>query len=547
MATLTNTQISVTYVGLLKTSGNTILDSTPQQITDGSGNNSQLFLSTAKVGIGATPSGSDTLQVQGSISITGDGSNATTLTESGSGDFTIDVAGDLTLDADGGDILFKDAGTTIGTFSNSSTDFVIQSNVSDKDIIFKGNDDGSTITAMTIDMSAGGRIGIGTTSPSAKLHVSGSDSTASAIRQSRVGTVIWDQAIDSSGRLQWGTRASEGGTRTVRFGVDDDGSADFTGDVSLPDSKSLKFGDSDDLKIVHDGTLSSITNVTGDLYIQNSADDGDIFFRSDDGSGGVTEYFRLDGGNVNMITSVNNVFVDNKRAVFGDSADLAIYHNGTTNNIEAINGKLRLIQTEDDADISFESDDGSGGLAEYFKLDGANVRTLFSKNIKLSDSVYLLVGSGNDLQLLHNGTNSFIINETGNLAIRNTTDDGDITFESDDGSGGTTDYFVVDGGLVANIFYKRIKLVDNVQLQVGSNPDLLIYHDTSNSYIQADGTGDLIIEQKTNDKDIIFKSDDGSGGTTTYFKLDGATSKTIFETSSRHKDNVKLTLVMAKI
>ncbi len=157
MATLTNTQISVTYVGLLKTSGNTILDSTPQQITDGSGNNSQLFLSTAKVGIGATPSGSDTLQVQGSISITGDGSNATTLTESGSGDFTIDVAGDLSLDADGGDILFKDAGTTIGTFSNSSTDFVIQSNVSDKDIIFKGNDDGSTISPLTIDMSESGR------------------------------------------------------------------------------------------------------------------------------------------------------------------------------------------------------------------------------------------------------------------------------------------------------------------------------------------------------------------------------------------------------
>ena len=65
MATLTNTQISVTYVGLLKTSGNTILDSTPQQITDGSGNNSQLFLSTTKVGVGATPSGSDTLQITG--------------------------------------------------------------------------------------------------------------------------------------------------------------------------------------------------------------------------------------------------------------------------------------------------------------------------------------------------------------------------------------------------------------------------------------------------------------------------------------------------
>ena len=49
MATLTNTQISVTYVGLLKTSANTVLTSTAQQITDGSGNNSILYLSTAGV------------------------------------------------------------------------------------------------------------------------------------------------------------------------------------------------------------------------------------------------------------------------------------------------------------------------------------------------------------------------------------------------------------------------------------------------------------------------------------------------------------------
>ena len=52
MAALTNTQISVTYVGLLKTSANTVLSSSGQQITDGEGNNSILFLSTAGVGIG---------------------------------------------------------------------------------------------------------------------------------------------------------------------------------------------------------------------------------------------------------------------------------------------------------------------------------------------------------------------------------------------------------------------------------------------------------------------------------------------------------------
>ena len=73
-----------------------------------------------------------------------------------SGDLTLDVAGDIILDADGADVIFKDAGTSIGTFTNSSTDFVIASNVSDKDMLFKGNDGGSTITALTLDMSAAG-------------------------------------------------------------------------------------------------------------------------------------------------------------------------------------------------------------------------------------------------------------------------------------------------------------------------------------------------------------------------------------------------------
>ena len=73
-----------------------------------------------------------------------------------SGDLTLDVAGDIILDAGGADVFLKDDGTTFGEFTNSSSDFVIKSSVSDKDIIFKGNDGGSTITALTLDMSAGG-------------------------------------------------------------------------------------------------------------------------------------------------------------------------------------------------------------------------------------------------------------------------------------------------------------------------------------------------------------------------------------------------------
>ena len=72
-------------------------------------------------------------------------------------DFIIDAVGDITLDADGGDILFKDGGTQIGNLSNSSSDFVITSLVQDKDILIKGDDGGSTITALTLDMSAAGK------------------------------------------------------------------------------------------------------------------------------------------------------------------------------------------------------------------------------------------------------------------------------------------------------------------------------------------------------------------------------------------------------
>jgi hypothetical protein len=73
-----------------------------------------------------------------------------------SGDLTLDVAGDIILDAAGNDLIFQSAGTAIGHITNSASDLVIESKVSDKDMIFKGNDGGSGITALTLDMSGAG-------------------------------------------------------------------------------------------------------------------------------------------------------------------------------------------------------------------------------------------------------------------------------------------------------------------------------------------------------------------------------------------------------
>ena len=78
-------------------------------------------------------------------------------TTSITGDYTLDVSGDIILDADGDDILLKAGGTQFGELTNASTDFVIKSTVSDKDVLIKGNDGGSAITALTLDMSEAGK------------------------------------------------------------------------------------------------------------------------------------------------------------------------------------------------------------------------------------------------------------------------------------------------------------------------------------------------------------------------------------------------------
>jgi len=69
---------------------------------------------------------------------------------------TVKLFADIVLDAAGNNVTFKSGGTSILDISNSSSDAVITSSVQDKDIIFKGDDGGSAITALTLDMSAKG-------------------------------------------------------------------------------------------------------------------------------------------------------------------------------------------------------------------------------------------------------------------------------------------------------------------------------------------------------------------------------------------------------
>ena len=85
--------------------------------------------------------------------------------------FTVDAVDDITLNSDNsGRILFGDASVIYGIASNSSSDFVLEVGTNDKDMLFKGQDGGASVTALTLDMSAEG-----TATFNSNINIAGDD------------------------------------------------------------------------------------------------------------------------------------------------------------------------------------------------------------------------------------------------------------------------------------------------------------------------------------------------------------------------------------
>ena len=110
------------------------------------------------IGLSGTPN--ITVGTINSGAITADDITINGSTISDGADLTLDVGADLTLDVAGGDVRFKGSSgspnATIGTLSMTDDNFTMASSRTNYDIVFKGNDDGSTITALTLDMSDAG-------------------------------------------------------------------------------------------------------------------------------------------------------------------------------------------------------------------------------------------------------------------------------------------------------------------------------------------------------------------------------------------------------
>ena len=164
-----------------------------------------------------------------------------------SGDLTIDVAGNISLDADGNNITLKDGGIDYGNFTKSSNDFVVQSTITNGDILFKGSDGGSAITALSLNMSEAGEATFN------------SDATVS-------GTLT---AVASS---------LTGGGSSVGYSFGASGSTSSAANVFCPASYTVAFGtnNAERMRIASDGNVGiGIASPTTKLSVKSTGSNVD--------------------------------------------------------------------------------------------------------------------------------------------------------------------------------------------------------------------------------------------------------------------------------
>ena len=121
----------------------------------------------------------------------------------------------------------------------------------------------------------------------------------------------------------------------------------------------------------------------------------------------------------------------------------------------------------------------------------------FAGHVLLADSKNIKIGAGTDLQLYHDGSNSYITNSTGALKIATETSGIAVTIGHTTSETTIADNLTVTGTIAsAVITADGLDMGDSEKIRLGASQDLEIYHDGSHSYVYDGGTGNIVL--KTN-------------------------------------------------
>ena len=261
------------------------------------------------------------------------------------------------------------------------------------------------------------------------------------------------------------------------------------------------------------------------------------------------------GWNAGSGRNVTSTIYSDGSALFG-SGNTRLFANGAATFKNSI-----LVDINNDAGATPFRVNQNGTETLRLNQDGS---ATFTGNVDLQDNDKILLGAGDDLEIYHDGTNSVIDNNTGDLNITTTGSGDDIYLDSADDIylrvQGNENGIIAYGNASVDLFYDgshklatksdgvniigelecdsldvdgdaditgttnfhgNVDLQDNDYLRIGSSDDLQLYHNAYNSYIDNTGVGDLYIRNTVDDKDIIIQTDNGSGAVTNYILCDG--------------------------
>jgi len=224
------------------------------------------------------------------------------------------------------------------------------------------------------------------------------------------------------------------------------GSLDVGGNVNLGDNGRLRLGSGNDLDIYHDG---------GNSYIAETGA-GALIFRSN------TYSFRNSANTEQVMLASENgavtLYHDNsaKLATSSIGVDVTGSLHASSTTDASLSSTGHAFQAGSTAGLNLAIDTNeiiarNNGAASPLYLNLGSGTTFVGSDLSVGQHVYLgdsqqiRLGASNDLILEHNGSNGVITNNTNHLYLQNTADDKDIYLQTDNGSGGVTNYFMADG------------------------------------------------------------------------------------------------------
>ena len=459
--TYTGLRVQDTYKAIIKIGDNTTISSTAKLLSDGLGNDSPLYLSGTRLGIGISPAyqfhTSGNAKIGGNLIISGNLTVNGTLTYLNVEDLAVEdplikLAKDNT--ANTLDIGFFGKYVATGTkykgLFNDASD--------DKFKLFIST---GTEPTTTVDTTASG-YAVGTLVANLEGNVTGG--TISGTTGSFSGLVT---GIAPTSDLNFATKKyvdDQTIPTPTLSSVLSAGNSSGANDLKIIDDQKLLLGDDGDMQIYHNQVNSVFFNDTGNIVFRNNANDSDISFQTDDGLGYTTEYLRIDGGTENI------VFL---KPISGTTASFS--------------GLVTGIAPTSDLNFATKKyvDDQTTPTPTLSSVLGVG-NTSGDNEIIMADDKAILFGTGGDSFIKHTGSAFSLINDLGNTTFTNRGDNTDIIFESDNGSGGTIEYFRVDGGATRVIFGKSIQVTDNVNIFLGNSTT------NTDGYIKWDSTASQI-------------------------------------------------------